>query len=170
MYMVMPLTSVLHELAPMNHSIFRMEGLHIPYPGKYHRINHPVVTGAQALIQTAPVYYGNPHQSIRTPAPAPVQPAVAAPTYQPITEDENNIVNTIEEKPYNCDQCGKQFAQKSHLTSHMQWHNREKKFECEVCNKRFSMESHLNGHMLEHSREKSLHATCVVKGLQWRIT
>ncbi|XP_062304678.1 zinc finger protein 271-like isoform X3 [Osmerus eperlanus] len=73
--------------------------------------------------------------------------------------DKSALLKHIEkahtgEKPHQCQQCKRQFAFKSALLKHMRTHSGEKPFQCEQCNKRFAQKSVLVDHLKTHTGEK----------------
>ncbi|GFS13759.1 zinc finger protein 737 [Elysia marginata] len=59
-----------------------------------------------------------------------------------------------DEKPFKCDECGKGFRLKQHLTSHKKVHSDEKPCKCDVCGKAFRHSFTLTTHLRIHTGEK----------------
>ena len=58
------------------------------------------------------------------------------------------------EKPFQCKTCGTSFKQDNHLRNHMKIHSQEKEFKCLTCSKRFRNFNTLNIHVRTHTGEK----------------
>ena len=56
------------------------------------------------------------------------------------------------ERPFKCDECGREFNHRSHFNNHLRIHTGEKPFKCEVCEKDFSRKASLRYHMKVHSK------------------
>lgn len=54
------------------------------------------------------------------------------------------------ERPFLCTDCGKSFAQKSHLTCHLTMHSEERPYPCNLCDKSFKKKELLKHHMNLH--------------------
>ncbi|XP_023954102.1 zinc finger protein 260-like [Bicyclus anynana] len=57
-------------------------------------------------------------------------------------------------KPYSCNLCKYEGAQKEHLVRHMRSHTGEKPYSCDVCKYKCSQKEHLMKHMRSHTGEK----------------
>ena len=59
-------------------------------------------------------------------------------------------------RKFECDECGKQFTRKEHLTSHqISRHSDQRPFQCEICGRDFARSASLRIHLVTHSKEKS---------------
>ena len=58
------------------------------------------------------------------------------------------------EKPYKCNQCGKDFSEKATLAKHQIIHTGEKPYKCNECGKAFSQKAHLQLHWKIHTGEE----------------
>ena len=59
------------------------------------------------------------------------------------------------EKPYQCTECGRKFAQKDNMKKHLQTHTKEKPYKCIECDKRFTQKDNMKKHVLRHAGIKS---------------
>lgn len=58
------------------------------------------------------------------------------------------------QKPYKCDQCGREFREKGTLREHVRIHTGAMPFACEFCGKRFRFKGVLTTHRRQHTGER----------------
>ncbi|KAM6903617.1 uncharacterized protein PEZ65_018422 isoform 4-T5 [Lycodopsis pacificus] len=71
-------------------------------------------------------------------------------------------------KPFGCSVCGRTFAERESLSSHMTCHSGEKPFRCSVCNTGCSDGESLVQHMRIHARQTQFSCTVCGKEFAWR--
>ena len=54
------------------------------------------------------------------------------------------------ERPFGCDECGKRFTTRSHLTVHRRKHTREQPYQCSLCGEKFIWLNSMKRHMQLH--------------------
>ena len=64
----------------------------------------------------------------------------------------NSFVLYLGERPFKCDECGREFNHRSHFNNHLRIHTGEKPFKCEICEKDFSRKASLRYHMKVHNK------------------
>lgn len=57
---------------------------------------------------------------------------------------------TVQDRPYQCEQCPAAFSRRPYLEIHMRTHTGERPFTCDICLKRFTQKSSLNIHKTLH--------------------
>ncbi|XP_056406608.1 oocyte zinc finger protein XlCOF8.4-like isoform X2 [Hyla sarda] len=75
----------------------------------------------------------------------------------PYIQDQSDLslnINQYEKSSFSCLECGKSFAQKSHLYQHKKSHTGEKSFSCSECGKCYIQKSKLVYHQRTHTGEK----------------
>ena len=70
-----------------------------------------------------------------------------------LVQHERTRVHT-EEKPHQCNVCGKTFSKRSYLVTHTRTHTGEKPHQCNVCGKTFRKRFYLVTHTRTHTGEK----------------
>ncbi|XP_022226434.2 zinc finger protein 189 isoform X4 [Drosophila obscura] len=63
-------------------------------------------------------------------------------------------VHTGGERPHICSHCGKSFAHKHCLNTHLLLHSTDRPYQCQECKKSFTLKHHLLTHSRVHSRER----------------
>jgi len=58
------------------------------------------------------------------------------------------------ERPHICTHCGKSFAHKHCLNTHLLLHSTDRPYQCQECKKSFTLKHHLLTHSRVHSRER----------------
>eukprot|EP00474_Spongospora_subterranea_P008882 CRZ09340.1 hypothetical protein [Spongospora subterranea] len=75
----------------------------------------------------------------------------------PCQQDHQGLVRpVINKRQYICEECGRLFNRRSHLSSHVRTHTGERPFQCAICKKGFTQSGSLNRHMRNHDNERRL--------------
>lgn len=61
---------------------------------------------------------------------------------------------SLGERPHICTHCGKSFAHKHCLNTHLLLHSTDRPYQCQECKKSFTLKHHLLTHSRVHSRER----------------
>ncbi|XP_034027805.1 gastrula zinc finger protein XlCGF57.1-like isoform X1 [Thalassophryne amazonica] len=72
-----------------------------------------------------------------------------------VNYSKQNTGMQANEKPFSCSECGKRFALKDSLITHIRIHQGEKPFGCSVCHIRFRKKEVLHNHMKIHTGQKA---------------
>ncbi|XP_016837124.1 zinc finger protein 813 [Nasonia vitripennis] len=73
------------------------------------------------------------------------------------------------EKPHSCEVCGKKFRVSYCLTLHMRTHTNVRPYECQHCGKRFKASSVYNHHLLTHGEERAYTCPYCPKTFKTRV-
>ncbi|XP_053374377.1 gastrula zinc finger protein XlCGF49.1-like [Mercenaria mercenaria] len=71
-----------------------------------------------------------------------------------------NLKTHSDQKPHNCEQCGKKFKRADLLTTHKKYHMEEKPFPCPECSKTFKVKQDMKKHFKIHLPPKFFCGIC----------
>lgn len=60
----------------------------------------------------------------------------------------------LDEKPFKCSLCPKQFTQRANLKKHEMVHTGERPYQCPICKKAYAQYANMKKHMLVHAKSK----------------
>ncbi|XP_078476517.1 uncharacterized protein LOC144737621 isoform X3 [Lampetra planeri] len=74
--------------------------------------------------------------------------------HQQHQQQQQQEASAAGERPYACEQCGRSYAELSHLRVHRRTHTGERPYVCTECGRGFSQSSHLKVHLRSHTGER----------------
>ena len=76
-----------------------------------------------------------------------------------------HIRRHLDDRTFECSNCGKKFSEKSDLKKHFLIHSNVKAHKCDICGKSFIRKGHLKRHMTVHTGEKQF--SCDICGMSY---